>query len=147
MWLSRVSLHTHPDGALLQPAHCQHFWLVTVHSACLPHSFSQMSQIYNFLVFCDTFRSSENQGLVSLNNVTNFDFSWTESMDWEGNTTVKFFFSNNKINYWHKYSSQQLMQLNLCYWTGEVRATKPSLPFNLMQHYKSYKVELLLYIL
>lgn len=46
------TLHTHPpDGALFQPAHCQHVSLVTVDSACLSHSFPRMSQIYKCFVF------------------------------------------------------------------------------------------------
>lgn len=48
MWLSCVGLHTHPDGALFQPAH---FSLVTVDSASLADVSPQMSQIYKCFVF------------------------------------------------------------------------------------------------
>lgn len=143
MWLSCVGLHTHPDAALFRPAHCQHVPLVTVDSACLSHSFSQMSQIYKFFDFMVIFPGPQKTN--DLFHLTTLQTSisivlkaWIKHQ--HGNTTVKFFLSNNKMNYWQNYSSQQLMKVNLCYSTGEVRATKPSLPFNLMQHYKSYKV-------
>lgn len=51
MWLSCVGLHTHPDGALFQPTHCQRFSLVTVDSACLSDSFPQMCQTYKCFGF------------------------------------------------------------------------------------------------